>query len=154
MSKPIRQVATCLLVAGFIGTAAAQQPAPPPSAKATMDLFEHYETVRSALSADSFPDIAKPGAALAAAVEPVGGAEAQKAATALASAQTLEAARTHFGELSAILVPIFQAAAIPGATAYVCPMKKQPWMQKGDQMRNPYYGKAMPTCGSALPVKK
>ena len=27
-------------------------------------------------------------------------------------------------------------------------MKKQPWMQKGEKIENPYYGKSMSTCGS------
>jgi hypothetical protein len=31
-------------------------------------------------------------------------------------------------------------------TAY-CPMAQKPWLQRGDTLANPYYGKAMPTCG-------
>lgn len=33
------------------------------------------------------------------------------------------------------------------AVAY-CPMVKKPWIQRGDQLANPYYGKEMSTCGS------
>lgn len=115
--------------------------------------FEHYEAVRKALSADKLADVAPHAKQLAASVEPVGGAEAKKAADALAAATTLEDARKHFGELSTILVPKFQEADIPGATAFMCAMKKQPWMQRGDAVENPYYGKSMLTCGSPMTKK-
>jgi hypothetical protein len=26
-------------------------------------------------------------------------------------------------------------------------MAQKPWLQRGDTLANPYYGKAMPTCG-------
>jgi hypothetical protein len=70
------------------------------------------------------------------------------------AATTIEDARTHFGELSTILVPIFQAEAIPGVTAYLCSMKQKPWVQRGDKIENPYYGQSMLTCGSPLPPRK
>lgn len=115
--------------------------------------FEHYEGVRVALSADKLADVAPHAKKLAESVEAVGGADAKKHADALASATTLDAARQHFGELSTILVPIFQAAKIAGTNAFFCPMKKQTWIQKGQQVENPYFGKSMLTCGSPLPPK-
>jgi hypothetical protein len=84
----------------------------------------------------------------------VGGAEVKKHADGLVAATTIEDARTHFGELSTILVPIFQAEAIPGVTAYLCSMKQKPWVQRGDKIENPYYGQSMLTCGSPLPPRK
>jgi hypothetical protein len=42
------------------------------------------------------------------------------------------------GDLPTVLVPIFQAEAIPGATAYMCGMNKKPWIQKGDSIQNPF----------------
>jgi hypothetical protein len=118
-----------------------------------LEAFEHYELVRIALSADSLSDAAPHAKALADKAEAAGGAAAKKAADALAAAKDIEDARKQFGELSAILVPLFQAEAIPGTSAYMCPMKQKPWMQRGDKMANPYYGKAMLTCGTALPAK-
>jgi hypothetical protein len=122
--------------------------------KPVLQAFEHYEGVRVALSADKMADVTPHARRLAAAVESVGGAEAKQHADALAAATTVEDARTHFGELSTILVPIFQAEAIPGVTAYMCAMKQKPWVQRGDTIENPYYGKSMLTCGSPLPPKK
>lgn len=112
--------------------------------------FEHYEAARKALSSDKLADVAPHAKQLAATVEAVGGTAATKAADALAAATTIEAAREHFGELSAILVPKFQEAQVPGATAFMCAMKKQRWMQRGNRAENPYYGKSMLTCGTPI----
>ena len=139
-----------LAAAAFVG--ARQQTKP--DSNAVLKAFEHYEKVRVALSADKLDDVAPHAKELAAAIEPVGGADAKKAADALATAKTIDDARKHFGDLSTAVVPVFQAAAIPGTTAYMCEMKKKPWMQKGDKVENPYYGKAMLTCGSALPASR
>src|SRR5687767_14835162 len=107
--------------------------------------FEHYELVRAALAADNLTEAAPHAKALADTADAASGAPAKKAADALAAAKNLEDARKQFGELSTILVPVFQAEAIPGTSAYMCPMKQKPWMQRGDKMANPYYGKAMLT---------
>lgn len=129
-----------------LGQAAAQ-------AKPVVQAFEHYEGIRVALSADRLADVAPHAKRLAAMIETVGGVEAKKAADAIAAAATIEIARTQFGELSTILVPKFQAEAIPGTTAFVCSMKDKPWVQRGDKIENPYYGKSMLACGSPLPRK-
>lgn len=115
-----------------------------------VEAFRHYEEIRVALSADSTKGIAEHGRMLAPLAATLAGAGAKTAAERLAAAKTLDDARTHFGELSTTLVPKFQAANIPGAHAFVCTMKKTPWMQKGETIANPYYGKAMAGCGSAL----
>jgi hypothetical protein len=118
-----------------------------------LQAFEHYEGVRVALSADKLADVAPHAKLLAAIAESAGGAEAKKHADALSGATTIEDARTHFGELSTILVPKFQAEAIPGVTAYLCSMVQKPWAQRGDKIENPYYGQSMLACGSPLPPK-
>ena len=122
--------------------------------QSTHAVFEHYEQVRVALSADNLTDAAPHAKVLASSVEAAGGANAKRAAEQLAAAPTLDVARQHFGTLSAILVPVFQKQALQGAHAFMCPMKKQPWMQRGDKVQNPYYGKSMPTCGTPLPAKQ
>lgn len=116
--------------------------------------FEHYELVRAALASDRLSDAAPHAKTLADRAEAAGGAEAKKAADLLAAARNIEDARKHFGDLSTIFVPIFQAAAIPGTTAYTCSMKQKPWVQRGDKIENPYYGKSMLACGTVLPAKK
>jgi hypothetical protein len=140
---------TTLVLLGTIAPGAAQDHSAHSSpAAASSLLFEHYEGVRRALSSDKLADVAPHAKQLAASVESIGGPDAKKHADAVLAATTLDETRKHFGELSTILVPIFVSAKIQGATAFMCPMKKQPWMQKGDKMENPYYGKSMATCGS------
>jgi Protein of unknown function (DUF3347) len=72
------------------------------------------------------------------------------AAAELDEASNLELARTAFGKLSdAVIAYSERMKASPGgdvATMY-CPMVKKSWLQKGESVRNPYYGKAMPGCG-------
>lgn len=115
--------------------------------------FEHYEGVRKALSNDKLADAAPHAKELVTSVEAVGGADAKKAAEALAAAATIEDARKHFAALSAILVPKFQEANIPGAHAFMCSMENASWMQRGKAIENPYYGKSMLTCGSEITKK-
>lgn len=115
--------------------------------------FEHYEMVRAALAADSLSDAMPHAVALAATAEAAGGAAAKKAADLLASAKNIEDARKNFGDLSTVLVPLFQTEKIPGTTAYMCSMKDKPWVQRRDKIANPYYGKSMLTCGTVLPAK-
>src|SRR6186997_826881 len=94
-----------LLVMIVAGTAAFAQTKSTP----VLEAFEHYELVRAALAADSLTDAAPHATALADKAEAAGGATAKKAADALAAAKNIEDARKQFGELSAILVPLFQA---------------------------------------------
>ena len=135
--------ATIVMALGWIATTAGQE-------KPALEAFSHYEQIRVALSNDTLADTAKHAKALEPLAGALAGTAAKKAADQLAAAKTLEDARVHFGDLSAALVPTFQAEGISGAHAYMCPMKQRPWMQRGDTMSNPYFGKAMSTCGSPL----
>ena len=93
--------------------------------------------------------VAEAAAALGPSGEPIAAA-----ARSLASQSTLSAAREAFGALSDALVAYADSThATLGsstATAY-CPMVKKSWLQQGDEIRNPYFGKSMLGCGT---VKK
>lgn len=132
-----------VMAQGWMATTAGQE-------KPVLEAFSHYEQIRVALSSDTLADVAKHAKALAPLAGAVAGTVAKKAADQLAAAKTIMDARLHFGDLSATLVPTFQAEAIPGTHAFMCPMKQKLWMQRGDTMNNPYFGKAMATCGSPL----
>ena len=110
--------------------------------------FEHYEAIRSSLSADSMTDVARHGTALALFAEELAGTDAKKAAEALAGAKDVKAARESFGRLSSALIPVFEKAGLKDVQFFTCPMVKQSWAQKGTDVQNPYYGKAMLTCGA------
>ena len=132
-----------VMALGWIAITAGQE-------RPVLEAFSHYEQIRVALSNDTLAETATHAKALAPLAGAIAGAAARKAADQLAAAKTLEDARIHFGDLSAAVVPKFQAEGISGAHAYMCPMKQKPWMQRGDTMSNPYFGKAMSTCGSSL----
>lgn len=142
MRRVISTVAIVMALGWIVTTAGQENPA--------LEAFNHYEQIRVALSNDTLAEAAKQAKALAPLAGAVAGDAARKAADHLGAAKTLEDARTHFGDLSVVLVPKFQAEGIPGAHAYMCPMKQKPWIQRGDMMSNPYFGKAMATCGSPL----
>jgi uncharacterized protein YcnI len=113
--------------------------------------FAEYERVHAALAVDSLDGLAAAAGRLQALAAELAGEPAGKAAASLAQATTLDQARTRLAALSEILVPRFMGANIPGLKGFVCTMKKAQWVQRGDSVANPYYGKAMPTCG--VPIK-
>jgi Cu(I)/Ag(I) efflux system membrane fusion protein len=66
---------------------------------------------------------------------------------------SLEDIRTGFGKISGSMIVLAEQKVFAGQELYVmnCPMKKVNWLADSDKVKNPYYGKAMLTCGS---VKK
>ena len=115
-------------------------------------LVDAYLRAQTALVADSIkelPDAAKAnetGAApLGAAAQPV-----VDGARKMAAAKDIAAARTAFGEMSDALVGYAEksGSALPdGLHVAYCPMANKPWVQKGTDIKNPYYGASMSTCG-------
>src|SRR5262245_55718553 len=72
------------------------------------------------------------------------------AAAELEKAGSISDARLALGKLSdAVIAYSEQTKSNPGGdvVAMYCPMVKKSWMQKGEKVRNPYYGKAMSGCG-------
>lgn len=136
-------------VAAFLGSVALTSA----QDKSAIEAFDHYEEVRIALSTDTLPDVAMHAKMLVPLAAQIGGARAKRSAEQLVKAKTLDDARKHFGDLSVVLVPKFQAESISGAQAYVCAMKQKSWMQRGEKIENPYFGKAMSACGSPLDPK-
>jgi hypothetical protein len=79
----------------------------------------------------------------------------EEAATALSQTTEIGAAREAFGRLSdAVIAYADGTKTSPGsdvATVY-CPMVKKSWLQKNGEVKNPYFGKAMPSCGEKKKV--
>ena len=110
------------------------------------ELVDRYVPISEALAAD---DLAKAKSAAKALVEQAdadGMTPAAKAGRAIAEANDLEAARTGLKALTSEIEPLAQGAS--GYTVMHCPMADADWIQAGTKVRNPYYGKMMPTCGS------
>ena len=121
-------------------------------------LIEPYLTVQAALAADKFEGIAANATAIEAAAMALG-KDAEKlagGAKKLAGAKDIAAARTAFGDVSEALVAYAEKTKSGlGADVQVafCPMANKPWLQKNKEIKNPYYGAAMLSCGSFQPKK-
>jgi hypothetical protein len=92
-----------------------------------------YEKVRSALAADDLAGAKSAAAGLA------------DDGTAMAKSSSLKEARTAFEKLSDKAERL--AAGQAGYFVVNCPMLKKDWVQTNEKISNPYYGKAMLTCG-------
>ena len=102
-----------------------------------------YEDVRAALVADNLAGARQAAAKIA----------DQKAAEAIASAQSLDQARQAFGQLSKSAEKIVQGQS--GYYVLQCPMfhvdgKNAQWVQTSDKVSNPYMGQMSETCGSVV----
>jgi hypothetical protein len=79
----------------------------------------------------------------------------EEAATALSKATDIAAARDAFGKLSDAVIAYADATRTspgPNVATMYCPMVKKRWLQKDGEVRNPYFGKAMPDCGEKKKV--
>ena len=114
--------------------------------------FAQYDRIAQALASDSLEGVPSAAAALQPLAVEVGGEAAKAPAAKLAGATSIDDVRAAFAELSEALVPTFLDAELPGVVGFVCTMKKTRWAQRGETAANPYYGKAMATCG--VPIKR
>jgi hypothetical protein len=135
------------------------------------EALDAYLSVQTALASDELPNAADTrafGEAVAALVEAPPEADphfwhmrsdevraVQAAATALAEADDLDAARVAFGEASAPFAGWIEALGVPegyDVARFTCGMFPAPeggvWLQREGDTRNPYYGSAMLTCGT------
>jgi Cu(I)/Ag(I) efflux system membrane fusion protein len=127
--------------------------APAFAAELPAALVEAYLSAQTALANDSVKELPAAAKAIEAAATPIGAAAQPvvDGARKLGGAKDLAAARTAFGDLSTALVSYAEksGSTLPADLhiAY-CPMADKDWIQKGTEIKNPYYGSAMLTCGS------
>jgi len=69
------------------------------------------------------------------------------AATAVAGAGDIKATREAFKGMSKPMAMWATMSKPAGAKVAFCSMAKGSWLQAGDEIRNPYYGSEMLTCG-------
>ena len=128
-----------------------ESPAASPGASpaSTGGLLDAYEAVRVKLANDQLPGDSADQ--LARRATEAGATEVYAAAAKLQSIQEIEAARKQFGEVSRELVERWKKAPPPDTLhVYECPMAQGygKWLQKEEQMANPYMGQRMLECGS------
>jgi len=116
-------------------------------------LVTPYLEVQVKLAGDQFGGLQPQAQAIAAAATTLG-KDAEKivaGAKKLGEAKDIAAARTAFGEVSQALADYAQKTKSgfgPDVKLAYCPMADKPWLQKDKDIKNPYYGSAMLTCGS------
>lgn len=116
------------------------------------DILSSYVKISAALAADDF---AAAKSAATAVAEHAGMSDMNKAiapkATAVAKAKDIDAARNAFKSLSAAVEPL--AKGEKGYVVMSCPMMHADWIQTSKDVKNPYYGKMMLTCGGPKAAK-
>ena len=116
-------------------------------------IVDPYLKIQAALANDSLDEVKANAGNIATAATALGAPAMKIDTTALqlAAAADLPSARDRFGALSEAIVNYmdgFKLTAPEGVRVAVCPMVNKPWLQQGDTLANPYYGKDMPTCGN------
>ena len=111
-----------------------------------------YLDIQRQLVADKIDGVKAPAKSIAAQAARMGdaGRDMATAAAALEQAGDLTAAREAFGPLSEAVIAAARAEGwkdVGDVKVAYCPMVKHSWLQKEDQIRNPYYGASMSTCG-------
>lgn len=142
MRQALAMAAAVLFVAGSVE-----------AAELPKALIDPYLQVQVALAADKMDGVSEQAKAIEAAATPLGADAAKIVADArkLQAAKDIAAARTAFGELSEALMAYAEKtkSELPADVQIAfCPMVNKSWLQKDKEIRNPYYGASMLTCGS------
>lgn len=143
-------LAATLIASPFSGFAADEKALMEP----VKGVLDHYLMIQTDLAKDSIKGLDEHANAIAKAVKgdemKMLSPDVAKQAEALAKAKDLKAAREAFKPLSTSLVK-YLADNKAGKGTYhegYCPMVKASWLQKETDVKNPYMGKAMLTCGT------
>jgi protein SCO1/2 len=114
-------------------------------------IIDPYLRIQRALNVDSLADVTTDARRIAAAAAKLGssGASIATAARELQQAADLKSGRAAFARLGDAVMISAKAGAALGDDVKVayCPMVRKYWLQKGQTIRNPYYGKEMSACG-------
>ena len=116
-------------------------------------VYDHYLKIQTELAGDSLKGVDEAARAIARAVQgdsmKVLPTAVAAQAEALSQAKDLKAARAAFKPLSDSLIKyLADHNAAKGAYVEVyCPMAQASWLQADRDVKNPYFGKAMLTCG-------
>ena len=105
--------------------------------------------IQVALANDSTDGVAEAARAIAAEAAGMGepAAVIGAAAEALAATTDLQSARDAFGPLSDALIVYGRDVGFGELRLAYCPMVDKEWLQATSEIRNPFYGSMMLTCG-------
>ncbi len=131
----------------------------PARADVTSDIVAPYLRIQIGLADDSLAPVAADAAQIVAAADKLGAPAKTLSAAAAELQQTsdLEGAREAFGRLSTALIEYSEStetALGPDTNVAYCPMVKKSWVQKGNEIANPYGGMKMRSCGEIVKPAK
>jgi hypothetical protein len=126
---------------------------PAPGSTLSPSIVDPYLKIQEALADDSMERVKENAGQVATAAATLGApaAKIDTAAVQLASAAEIGDARTKFATLSEAIDDYMTGLKLKtpdGVRVAYCPMVQKPWLQKGEAIENPYYGKEMLTCGT------
>jgi protein SCO1/2 len=115
-------------------------------------IVDAYVGIQQALHGDAIERIGDHARTIATEATKLGpaGDSIRTAAAMFEHARDLESARAAFGTLGEAIMTYVKASGSSfgdGVTVAFCPMAQKYWLQKGENVQNPYYGKQMPDCG-------
>jgi len=155
--KLMKNAARLLLALAVIAVPLASSSAQEKKVDALMEpvksVLDHYLAIQKELAKDSIKGVDEHANAIAKAVKgdemKMLSPDVAKQADTLAAAKDIKAARAAFKPLSASLVKYLADNKAGKGTYHEawCPMAKASWLQTEKEIRNPYYGKSMLTCG-------
>jgi hypothetical protein len=122
------------------------------AADVAQTIVDPYLRIQTALADDKLDGVKADSIAIATEAAKLGAVAAPlvDSARKMEGAATLEAAREAFGDLSQALIGYAEATRSSlgaGVAIAYCPMAQKSWAQRGKELTNPYYGKAMLMCG-------
>ena len=146
-------VAATLIAAPLAGFAEDKMKEEPALMQPVKSVYDSYLKIQTELTKDSIKGVDENANAIAKAVKgdemKMLSSDVATQAETLAKAKDLKAAREAFKPLSKSLIK-YLADNKAGKGVYheaYCPMVKSSWLQTEKEVRNPYYGKSMLTCG-------
>ena len=127
-----------------------------PAATDLTSIVGPYLRIQKALNLDGLDGVGADAHSIAAQAAKLGaqGAPMQTAAGELERAADLKTARAAFASLGdAVMIYAKDSGSSIGAEVKIayCPMVQKYWLQTGDAIRNPFYGKSMSDCGRLGP---
>ena len=153
-----RWVGGLFLSAVFASCAPAVGTTPAADSALPSSIVEPYIRIWDALADDKSDNVKANAGELATAATALGAPamKIQTSALQLSAAAEddnadIEAVREKFGALSEAIDTYANGLHLKlpdGVRVAYCPMVKKPWLQKGDTIANPYYGKSMADCGN------
>ena len=154
LKHAVRSLVASTLIAGpLVGFAQEKKMEEPALMQPVKSVYDSYLKIQTELTKDSIKGVDENANAIAKAVRgdemKMLPSDVATQADALAKAKDLKAAREAFKPLSKSLIK-YLADNKAGKGAYheaYCPMVKASWLQTEKDIKNPYMGKEMLTCG-------